>query len=74
MGPGLVSADTIARVALWWISRGAQYVPVSYLPWAYLHYVNMVMCVAPVAPGDVLRAHRRGSARPRGGSNSDNFE
>ena len=54
MGAGFVSADTIATVALWWITRGAQYVPVSYLPWAYLNYFKLWLIVAPLAPGDAL--------------------
>ena len=55
MGPGVVSADTIAKIALWWISRGAQFVPVSYLPWAYLHYFKLWLLVEPVLPEYVLR-------------------
>ncbi len=56
MGPGLISADTAAKIALWWISRGAQFVPVSYLPWAYLHYFKLWLLVAPVPPEEVLKA------------------
>jgi len=42
MGPGLVSADWMVKVSLWFISRGAQYVPASYTPFAYLHWVKMM--------------------------------
>jgi len=42
MGPGLISAEWIVKVSLRLISRGAQYVPASYTPFAYLHWVKMM--------------------------------
>jgi hypothetical protein len=59
MGPGLVSADTTAKIALWWISLGAQFVPVSYLPWAYMHNFKLRFLVTSVPPEDVLNARVR---------------
>ena len=56
MGTGYMSADTAAKIAMWWIARGAQFVPVSYLPWAYLHYFKLWLIVTPVDPVDALRA------------------
>jgi len=40
-GPGLVSAEWVVHVSLCLISRGAQYVPASYTPFAYLHWFKM---------------------------------
>jgi len=42
MGPGLTGADWMVKVSLWFISRGAQYVPGSYTPFAYLHWLKMM--------------------------------
>ncbi|KAJ5047782.1 sterol desaturase/short chain dehydrogenase [Bipolaris maydis] len=42
MGSGLVSADWCSRVVLWWISRGARYVPVTYTGLAYVNYFSFV--------------------------------
>ena len=58
MGSGYISADTAVKVALWWIARGAQFVPVSYLPWAYMHYFKFWLLVSPVPAGDALLARR----------------
>lgn len=40
MGPGLVSARWAARVALWWIRRGARYVPVTYTGLAFVNFLR----------------------------------
>jgi hypothetical protein len=53
MGPGLVSADWMVRVSLWFICRGAQYVPASYTPFGYLHWVKMIF-VTRLAAADTL--------------------
>lgn len=53
MGPGLVSADWMVRVSLWFICRGAQYVPASYTPFGYLHWFKM-MFVTRIAAADTL--------------------
>ncbi|KAH7120151.1 hypothetical protein B0J13DRAFT_403821, partial [Dactylonectria estremocensis] len=47
MGPALVSARWTARVTLWWISRGARYVPVTYTGIAFLNYVRFMYWVKP---------------------------
>ncbi|KXH54707.1 integral membrane protein [Colletotrichum salicis] len=38
MGRGFISADSAAKVALWWIRTGARYVPVTYTGFAYLNF------------------------------------
>ncbi|EXF78922.1 integral membrane protein [Colletotrichum fioriniae PJ7] len=38
MGSGFMSADSAAKVALWWIRTGARYVPVTYTGFAYLNF------------------------------------
>jgi hypothetical protein len=38
MGPAIVPAKWTARLAMWWIRRGARYVPVTYTGLAYLNY------------------------------------
>ncbi|TQN66885.1 Monoglucosyldiacylglycerol epimerase [Colletotrichum shisoi] len=40
MGPGLVSARWAARVALWWVRRGARYVPVTYTGLAFVNFLR----------------------------------
>ncbi|KAJ0165184.1 hypothetical protein CTA2_12115 [Colletotrichum tanaceti] len=40
MGTGLVSPRWAARVALWWIRRGARYVPVTYTGLAFVNYLR----------------------------------
>lgn len=47
MGPGLVSARWVARVALWWIRRGARYVPVTYTGFAYANFFRFLYWVKP---------------------------
>lgn len=47
MGAAVVSADWIAKVALWWIRRGAQYVPATYTGFAFLNYFRFMYWVKP---------------------------
>ncbi|KAJ5325765.1 hypothetical protein MYU51_001285 [Penicillium brevicompactum] len=39
---GFVSATLAAKVTMWWIRRGARYVPVTYTGIAYLNYVKFM--------------------------------
>jgi hypothetical protein len=43
MGPAIVSADWAARWTMWWIRRGAKYVPVTYTGIAYVHFFKFVL-------------------------------
>lgn len=56
MGPALVSARWAAKVALWWIHRGARYVPVTYTGFAFANYFRFMYWVkphrGPVTTGD----------------------
>ncbi|UNI24152.1 hypothetical protein JDV02_009925 [Purpureocillium takamizusanense] len=47
MGPALVTAHWAAAVALWWIKRGARYVPVTYTGFAYANYFRFKYHVKP---------------------------
>lgn len=47
MGPAIVSADWAAKVALWWIRRGAMYVPVTYTGFAFVNYLRFMYWVKP---------------------------
>lgn len=47
MGPALVTARWAAGVALWWIRRGARYVPVTYTGMAYANYFRFMYWVTP---------------------------
>lgn len=47
MGAAIVSPDWIAKVALWWIRRGAQYVPATYTGFAFLNYFRFMYMVKP---------------------------
>lgn len=42
MGHALVTADWAARVAIWWIRRGARYVPVTYTGIAFVNYFRFI--------------------------------
>lgn len=53
MGPALVGADWAARVAIWWIRRGAQYVPVTYTGFAFMNYFRFMY-----SESDTVRAKR----------------
>ncbi|KAI5209543.1 hypothetical protein E4T39_00842 [Aureobasidium subglaciale] len=45
MGPAIVSADWAAKWTMWWIRRGAKYVPVTYTGLAYLHFFKFMFVV-----------------------------
>lgn len=47
MGKAIVSPDWAARVALWWIRRGAHYVPVTYTGLAFLNFFKFLLLVRP---------------------------
>lgn len=42
MGSAVVSAQWAAQTAMWWIRRGARFIPVTYTGIAYLHYVKFM--------------------------------
>jgi NAD(P)-dependent dehydrogenase (short-subunit alcohol dehydrogenase family) len=42
MGSAIISADMAAKCAMWWIRRGARYIPVTYTGIAYLNYFNFI--------------------------------
>jgi hypothetical protein len=42
MGPAIISAEWAAQATMWWIRRGARYIPVTYTGIAYLHYFKFV--------------------------------
>ncbi|KAL4878088.1 hypothetical protein BJY04DRAFT_229992 [Aspergillus karnatakaensis] len=52
MGKALVSADWAAGCMMWWIRRGAQYVPVTYTGLAYLNFFKFVFWVRPRLLGE----------------------
>ncbi|KAL4738224.1 hypothetical protein BDV11DRAFT_206139 [Aspergillus similis] len=59
MGRAIVSADWAAGVMMWWIRRGARYVPVTYTGLAYLNFVK-ILCMSnamdfPTVPVDSAR-------------------
>lgn len=47
MGKAIVSPDWAARVALWWIHRGAYYVPVTYTGLAFLNFFKFLLLIRP---------------------------
>ncbi|KAE8154358.1 hypothetical protein BDV25DRAFT_147996 [Aspergillus avenaceus] len=47
MGGAIVSPDWAARVAMWWIHRGACYVPVTYTGLAYSNFLKFLLWVSP---------------------------
>ncbi|KAB8076571.1 hypothetical protein BDV29DRAFT_200050 [Aspergillus leporis] len=47
MGKAIVSPDWAARVALWWIRRGAYYVPVTYTGLAFFNFFKFLFLVRP---------------------------
>ncbi|TQV91811.1 integral membrane protein [Cordyceps javanica] len=53
MGSAIVGADWAARVALWWIRRGAQYVPVTYTGFAFINYFRFMYWVTPTPAGSL---------------------
>lgn len=42
MGSAILPAEWAARSAMWWIRRGARFIPVTYTGIAYLHYVKFM--------------------------------
>ncbi|KAK2595461.1 hypothetical protein QQS21_006801 [Conoideocrella luteorostrata] len=47
MGSALVSAEWAARSTLWWIHRGARYVPVTYTGLAFINFFRFLYWVTP---------------------------
>jgi hypothetical protein len=52
MGKAIVSPDWAAHVALWWIRRGAYYVPVTYTGLAFLNFFKFLLLVRPCTRAD----------------------
>ena len=48
MGPAIVSAEWAARISMWWIRRGARYVPVTYTGLAYVNYFKFMYRVQKI--------------------------
>lgn len=42
MGSAILSAEWAAQIAMWWIRRGARFIPVTYTGIAYLHYIKFM--------------------------------
>ncbi|KAB8072052.1 hypothetical protein BDV29DRAFT_8397 [Aspergillus leporis] len=59
MGKAIVSPDWAARVALWWIHRGAYYVPVTYTGLAFLNFFKFHFFVRP----DTIARHKPNEQR-----------
>ncbi|KAM3473207.1 hypothetical protein MY5147_004883 [Beauveria neobassiana] len=53
MGSSIVGADWAARTAIWWIRRGAQYVPVTYTGMAFVNYFRFMYWVKPTTAGSL---------------------
>jgi NAD(P)-dependent dehydrogenase (short-subunit alcohol dehydrogenase family) len=47
MGKAFASPEWAASVMMWWIRRGARYIPVTYTGIAYLNYVKFIGWVRP---------------------------
>lgn len=47
MGSAILSADWAAESTMWWIRRGARYVPVTYTGIAYLNFFKFIFWVPP---------------------------
>ncbi|KAH8622814.1 integral membrane protein [Alternaria alternata] len=54
MGPALVSARWCSAVALWWIRRGARYVPVTYTGLAYVNFFRFLFWVKPQSASRII--------------------
>jgi hypothetical protein len=50
MGPGLISGKMAARIAMFFIRRGARYVPVTYTGIAFINYFKFLFGVGKAAP------------------------
>ncbi|ATY58318.1 integral membrane [Cordyceps militaris] len=57
MGSAVVGPEWAARVAVWWIRRGAQYVPVTYTGLAFVNYFRFMYWVSPT-PASSLKAQK----------------
>lgn len=55
MGDGLATANWTAKTALWWIRRGARYVPVTYTGIAFLNFFRFLFWTKPCIYDDVDR-------------------
>lgn len=55
MGPAIVSAEWAARWTMWWIRRGAKYVPVTYTGFAYINFFKFVFWMKPGHEGVQFR-------------------
>lgn len=51
MGKAIASPEWAARVVMWWVRRGARYVPATYTGIAYLNFVKFIAWVRPEADG-----------------------
>ncbi len=56
MGPGLMSGETAARAALFFIRRGCRYVPVTYTGIAFLNYFKFLLLRPPRACAPAIPA------------------
>ncbi|KAJ5399028.1 hypothetical protein N7465_009517 [Penicillium sp. CMV-2018d] len=45
MGNAVLSVDWTVRCAMWWIRRGARYIPVTYTGIAWLDYFKFMYCI-----------------------------
>ncbi|KAF7595695.1 hypothetical protein BBP40_005139 [Aspergillus hancockii] len=62
MGKAIVSPDWAARVALWWIHRGAYYVPVTYTGLAFLNFFKFLLLVRPAPTARQIQGKQKGIA------------
>lgn len=54
MGTALFSADWAAKCAIWWIRRGARYIPVTYTGIAWLNYFKFMNCIPYAEDADQM--------------------
>jgi hypothetical protein len=54
VGNAVFSADWAARCAMWWIRRGARYVPVTYTGIAWLDYFKFMYCIPYATDADEM--------------------
>lgn len=47
MGLPILSADSMASISMWWIRRGARYVPATYTGLAYANYFKFIYWIKP---------------------------
>lgn len=60
MGWAIIGPKWVARVTLWWVRRGARYVPITYTGMAVLNYFRFFFWVKPT------RISNRGDPRVKG--------